>query len=67
MKIALVNENSQASKNALIFETLKKVVEPMGHTCYNYGRYSAQDPHERTYVQGACSRPCCSTPARPTL
>lgn len=52
MKIALVNENSQASKNALIFETLKKVVEPMGHTCYNYGRYSAQDPHERTYVQG---------------
>lgn len=51
MKIALVNENSQAPKNALIFETLKKVVEPMGHTCYNYGRYSAEDPHERTYVQ----------------
>ncbi|MGE4276480.1 MAG: RpiB/LacA/LacB family sugar-phosphate isomerase [Lawsonibacter sp.] len=52
MKIALVNENSQAPKNELIFRTLKKVVEPMGHTCYNYGRYSAQDPHERTYVQG---------------
>lgn len=52
MKIALVNENSQAPKNELIFQTLKKVVEPMGHTCYNYGRYSAQDPHERTYVQG---------------
>lgn len=51
MKIALVNENSQAPKNALIFETLKNVVEPMGHTCYNYGRYSAEDPHERTYVQ----------------
>jgi len=51
MKIALVNENSQAPKNALIFETLKKVVEPMGHSCYNYGRYSAEDPHERTYVQ----------------
>ncbi len=51
MKIALVNENSQAPKNALIFETLKNVVEPMGHTCYNYGRYSADDPHERTYVQ----------------
>ena len=52
MKIALVNENSQAPKNALIFETLRKVVEPMGHTCYNYGRYSAEDPHERSYVQG---------------
>ena len=26
MKIALVNENSQAPKNELIFETLKKVV-----------------------------------------
>lgn len=51
MKIALINENSQAPKNALIFETLKNVVEPMGHTCYNYGRYSSEDPHERTYVQ----------------
>lgn len=51
MKIALVNENSQAPKNALIFETLKNTVKPMGHTCYNYGRYSAEDPHERTYVQ----------------
>lgn len=51
MKIALINENSQAPKNGLIFETLKKVVEPMGHTCYNYGRYSAEDIHQRTYVQ----------------
>lgn len=23
----------------------------MGHTCYNYGRYSAEDVHQRTYVQ----------------
>ena len=30
MKIALINENSQAAKNAMICETLKKVVEPMG-------------------------------------
>lgn len=51
MKIALINENSQAPKNELIFETLKKVVEPMGHICYNYGRYSAEDVHQRTYVQ----------------
>ena len=29
MKIALINENSQAAKNEMIFTTLKKVVEPM--------------------------------------
>ena len=40
MKIALINENSQAGKNELIFETLKKVTEPMGHTVFNYGRQS---------------------------
>ncbi|HCS67887.1 MAG TPA: hypothetical protein DIW34_06875 [Oribacterium sp.] len=51
MRIALVNENSQAPKNELIFQTLKNVVEPMGHVCDNYGRYGADDPHERTYVQ----------------
>jgi ribose 5-phosphate isomerase RpiB len=52
MKIALINENSQAPKNSLIFETLKGVAEPLGPSCFNYGRYSAEDPHERTYVQG---------------
>lgn len=51
MKIALINENSQAPKNKLIFETLKKVCEPLGHECFNYGRYGAEDLHERTYVQ----------------
>ncbi len=51
MKIALINENSQAPKNELIFKTLKQVVEPLGHECFNYGRYSAEDPHEKTYVQ----------------
>lgn len=51
MKIALINENSQAAKNALVFETLKKVTEPMGHTVYNYGMYSAEDAHQLTYVQ----------------
>ncbi len=30
MKIALINENSQAAKNGLIEAALKKVVEPMG-------------------------------------
>ena len=51
MKIALINENSQAPKNALIFQTLEEAVKPFGHTCFNYGRYSAEDLHERTYVQ----------------
>ena len=51
MKIALINENSQAAKNELIFQTLKSVVEPMGHEVVNYGMYSAEDEHPLTYVQ----------------
>lgn len=51
MKIALINENSQAAKNAVIYETLKSVVEPMGHEVYNYGMYSADDQAQLTYVQ----------------
>ena len=51
MKIALINENSQAAKNELIFQTLKSVVEPMGHEVVNYGMYSAEDAHPLTYVQ----------------
>lgn len=51
MKIALINENSQAAKNGLICETLKKVVEPMGHEIFNYGMYSAEDTNSLTYVQ----------------
>ena len=35
MKIALINENSQAAKNALIEATLRKVVEPMGHEVWS--------------------------------
>ena len=37
MKIALINENSQAAKNAVILKALKKVVEPMGFEVVNYG------------------------------
>lgn len=51
MKIALINENSQAGKNSLIYETLKKVVEPKGHEVFNYGMYSAEDEVQLTYVQ----------------
>lgn len=51
MKIALINENSQAAKNTIIETSLKKVVEPMGHTVFNYGMYSAEDEQQLTYVQ----------------
>ena len=51
MKIALITENSQAAKNAVIENALKKVVEPMGHEVVNYGMYSAEDPNSLTYVQ----------------
>ncbi len=51
MKIALINENSQAAKNPLVESCLKKVVEPMGHTVYNYGMYTAEDACQLTYVK----------------
>lgn len=51
MNIALINENSQAAKNAQIEQALTKVVEPMGHTVYNYGMYTAEDDAQLTYVQ----------------
>ena len=51
MKIALINENSQAAKNEMICSALKKVVEPMGHEVFNYGMYSADDKQQLTYVQ----------------
>lgn len=51
MKIALINENSQASKNEMIYATLKKVVEPKGNEVFNYGMYSNEDNEQLTYVQ----------------
>lgn len=51
MKIALINENSQAAKNGIILNALKKVVEPMGHEVFNYGMYAADDEAQLTYVQ----------------
>ncbi len=51
MKIALINENSQAAKNDMICQALKKVVEPMGHEVFNYGMYKPEDEAQLTYVQ----------------
>ncbi len=51
MRIALINENSQAAKNAVIESALKKVVAPRGWEVVNYGMYSADDKAQLTYVQ----------------
>lgn len=51
MKIALINENSQASKNDLIYKVLCDTVKPLGHIVFNYGMYSADDKAQLTYVQ----------------
>lgn len=50
MKIALINENSQAAKNEIIYNSLKNTVEPMGHEVLNFGMYSAGDETQLTYV-----------------
>ena len=51
MRIALINENSQAAKNEMVYNTLKKVAESKGHTVANYGMYAADDAAPLTYVQ----------------
>ena len=51
MRIALINENSQAAKNAQIEAALKKVVTPMGHEVDNYGMYGTAGEAQLTYVQ----------------
>lgn len=51
MKIALINENSQAAKNGIIYNALKKVADEKGYDVDNYGMYSADDKAQLTYVQ----------------
>lgn len=51
MKIALINENSQASKNEIIFNALNEVASKYGHEVHNYGMFSAEDKEQLTYVQ----------------
>lgn len=51
MKIALINENSQAAKNAIVYTTLKEEADKKGHIVYNYGMYSAEDDVQLTYVK----------------
>ncbi len=55
MRIALINENSQAAKNEMVYNTLKKVAESKGHTVDNYGMYAADDAAQLTYLQRYCA------------
>lgn len=50
MRIALIMENSQAAKNALVFKELSAAAEAHGHEVINFGMYSAEDERCLTYV-----------------
>ena len=43
MKIALINENSQASKNTIIYKELKAVSDKKGFDVFNYGMYGKEE------------------------
>ena len=50
MKVALIIENSQAAKNAIVHDALTAVAEPLGHQVFNYGMYTPEDAASLTYV-----------------
>ncbi|MFH8134493.1 RpiB/LacA/LacB family sugar-phosphate isomerase [Pantoea osteomyelitidis] len=49
MKIALMMENSQAAKNAVVLKELESVAQPLGHQVFNVGMSDDQD-HHLTYI-----------------
>ena len=49
MKIALMMENSQSGKNAIVLGELEDVVEPLGHHVFNVGMCDEKD-HHLTYI-----------------
>ncbi len=51
MKIALLNENSQATKNDIIYEMLKKEATKKKHEVVNLGMTGKENEHQLTYVQ----------------
>ncbi|MTB63534.1 hypothetical protein GGG87_00725 [Streptococcus sp. zg-86] len=51
MKVALINENSQASKNQIIYDALKETTDKKGYELYNYGMYGVEGESQLTYVQ----------------
>ncbi|MBR1757839.1 MAG: RpiB/LacA/LacB family sugar-phosphate isomerase [Lachnospiraceae bacterium] len=50
MRIALMNEVSQAPKNPVIFTELKNEAESFGHTVYNVGMTGEEGEVELSYV-----------------
>lgn len=50
MKIALLNENSQASKNSIIYNELNEVCKSKNYELFNYGMNDDSDAN-LTYVQ----------------
>ena len=50
MKIALINDNSQCSKNALIYKALKKVCDKYNYEVINFGMKGEND-NPITYVE----------------
>jgi ribose 5-phosphate isomerase RpiB len=50
MKIALIIENSQAAKSAIIHEALTSVAGEHGHEVFHYGMYTPEDQASLTYV-----------------
>ena len=57
MKIALINENSQAAKNEIIYNSLKNTVEPMGHEtspldAYLFGQVNDGNAIAMPFAQG---------------
>jgi ribose 5-phosphate isomerase RpiB len=50
MKVALLNDNSQVSKNSIIYNELYSVCKSKGYDLFNYGMSDTSDA-ELTYVQ----------------
>lgn len=51
MRIALVNESSQVSKNQLVLNVLKETVLPLGHQVFNYGMSEEDPDYNISYVE----------------
>lgn len=50
MKIGIINENSQASKNEIIYNSLKPIANKHGYEVFNYGMENSEE-NNLTYVQ----------------
>lgn len=51
MKIALINENSQASKNHIIYDSLKEATDKKDYQLFNYGMRGEEGESQLTYAQ----------------